>query len=264
MRMKLFMFYIAIIGFYSCSEHPKSSIKGIWIDDRFDVPMYFGDQNCMLASFNIEQYSIEGDQIRVESSDGEIDKYQYVVDKDCLFMRSLDNGYSVDLIRGVEVQNIDLKDFYFSSAGEINEFDLYINSDKEFLLDIKFFWDLEHGKYGGVLDDDTYELLLNLIGQMDLSISNDLSKDIISDIQEWGLEINTNKGEKFMLYHNYLGINRNHNAFAIWMSLLPRILPLEKCAFKDELVGIHAFRESEFDRNVDYWKCANIFMDKGF
>ena len=48
------------------------------------------------------------------------------------------------------------------------------------------------------------------------------------------------------------------------MSLLPRILPLEKCAFKDELVGIRAFTESEFDRNVDYWKCANSFMDKGF
>ena len=86
---------------------------------------------------------------------------------------------------------------------------------------------------------------------MDLSISNDLSKDIISDIQEWGLEINTNEGEKFMLYHNYIDINRNHIAFSHLMSYLPKMLTLNKSTFKDELIGIEEFRKSEFKRNID-------------
>ncbi len=251
MRIKLSILYIAIIGFYSCREQSKSSISGIWIDDRWDIPIYFNDRSCLIEGLKIEQYSKERDQIRVENSDGDVDIYQYILDKDSLFIKSLDKGYSANLIRGNEVQKIDLKDLYYSSAGEMNEFSIYINSDKEFLLDIKFFWPLESGKYGGLLSNDEYELIMKLIYQMDLSISNDLSKDIISDIQEWGLEINTNEGEKFMLYHNYLDINRNHNAFSYLMYYLPKMLTLNKSTFKDELIGIEEFRKSEFKRNID-------------
>ena len=85
---------------------------------------------------------------------------------------------------------------------------------------------------------------------MDIDISDKMNPNTISYGSGWAAKIHTASNQEIKLYHEYIGINKNHRYFSNFMTFFPFLIKLEEGKFKDELQKIEQFRKNEFDRNI--------------
>ena len=110
----------------------------------------------------------------------------------------------------------------------------------------------ESGIYEGEIPKTLYKFINQLANTVDFSIKPILRKEIISDIQEWAVEIVDETDKQYKLYYNYAGIKAEYKNFSSLMNFFPHFVSLEEGEFDDELKGIQDFRENEFKRNLKY------------
>lgn len=242
---------ITLIGLLSCNnnEPQNISLEGLWVDN-FYYYVYFHEGKCLIDRPKMLDYTLSEGKINVVESSKKIKTYEFEFDKDTLRLKDTTKEHSRNCTKTTVKNSLEIKELYYTQVSDFTDFSCFIDGNNYYILDVAYHLKFETKRYSGTISQDYKDLLLAVIHQMDMNIEPELDSVIVSDIPEWGAKFVDKTGKEYKLYHNYLGMNKDHDTFQVLMSYFPNFVELENGVFDNELEEIEFFRKNEFKRNI--------------
>ena len=248
--MKTQLLFI-LISFYfvSCKRSVNPiELNGLYCN-QINHCIYFGSDKCIIDRAEIENYKlISNHELGLLNSEDSI-KYQIELDNTTLRVRKSKEEPFREFQRMLKMNSNVIEDLYFSSLSETSDLELHLTANHEIKMRINYHDKFEIGTYKGEVPKTLYNFISQLANTIEFSIPPILRTEIISDIQEWGMQIRSDK--LYNIYHNYEEINQNHRNLAFLLEKIPYFIRLEKTNSQIELNEIKEFRKNEFKRNLE-------------
>jgi len=234
------------IGLISCqSDNQIKKLDGIWCNETNHC-IYFNNTNCIIDKAKVYKFSKLSNQ-EIELDDKKTIKYKINIENGILKIKNFTSSSFRNYKKIITKNNQKIREIYFAQNSESSNFEANLNKESKLQLRINFHDKFESGDYVSEIPLELTNFIFDLINSTNLNVEPNLNKEIISDLQEWGLMIKSDK--EYSIYHNYEQIDINHKNLAFLLEKLPYFTKLEHGKINTDLEEIRKYRETEFKRN---------------